>query len=58
MKPIALFVFFAAAVVAAFPALAAEDRLVIACGGVAGRWNTEFKLANVSTEPVDATLSI
>jgi len=58
MKRIALFVFFAAAVVAAFPALAAEDRLVIAGGGVAGRWNTEFKLANVSTEPVDATLSI
>ena len=57
MRRIGLFVFFAAAA-AAFPALGAEDRLVIAGGGVAGRWNTEFKLANVSTEPVDATLSI
>jgi hypothetical protein len=47
-----------AAVLTAFPALAQEDELVIAGGGVAGRWDTGFEFANVSTEPVDVSIWI
>ena len=47
----------------ALPALAgqrafAQDVLVVAGGGVAGKWDTDFELANTSAEPVDVSISI
>lgn len=42
----------------ALPGLAAADSLIIAGAGVAGKWNTEIDIANVSTDPMQVTLSI
>jgi hypothetical protein len=42
---------------AARPAFA-QDALVVAGAGVAGKWDTEFDLANVSTDPIDVMLFI
>jgi hypothetical protein len=40
------------------PGLAAADSLIIAGAGVAGRWDTEVDIANVSSDPTQVTLSI
>ena len=58
MKSIAAVSLTLLAAIASDTAFAADDALVVAGGGVAGRWNTQFELANVSTDPVDVTLSI
>jgi len=43
---------------AALPAVLSADSLVIAGAGVAGKWDTEVDIANVSTNPIQVTLSI
>jgi hypothetical protein len=58
MKRFARLGIFVLAACAARPVLAADDALIVAGAGIAGRWNTEFEIANVSTDPVDVTLSI
>jgi hypothetical protein len=58
MKRIAILGFFALAVLAARPALAQEDVLIVAGAGVVGKWDTEFDIANVAIEPIVVELSI
>ena len=54
---IALIALFALASTAQ-PALAADDVLIVAGAGIAGDWDTEFQLANVSPSPIDVELGI
>jgi hypothetical protein len=49
---------FLAIAAAALPALLFADSLVIAGAGFAGKWDTEIDIANVSSNPIQVTLSI
>src|SRR5262245_60861956 len=49
---------FLAIAAAALPALLSADSLVIAGAGFAGKWDTEVDIANVSSNPIQVTLSI
>jgi hypothetical protein len=49
---------FLAMAAAALPALLFADSLVIAGAGFAGKWDTEVDIANVSSNPIQVTLSI
>lgn len=42
---------------AARPAFA-QDALIVAGAGVAGKWDTEFNIANVSAEPIEVSIFI
>ena len=57
MKRIAAFLLLLVAL-AALPALAQDDVLVIAGAGVAGKWDTDFELANPIAQPVDVAIWI
>ena len=58
MNRIVRFSLLALAAVITRTALAQNDTLIIAGAGVAGKWDTQLELANVSPNPVDVTLWI